>query len=191
MGEQVSTMAKQWFILSVGPNREEKVKRNLWARAQSMDLTRVISEPRVVTERVTEIKGGQRRSVERKVYAGYIMVEIETGEDGSIPPEVWHLIRETPGPINFVGSQDKPQPMAPHEVARMLQQIERLREEPEKLTVDFEKGDHVRIKEGSFENFEGTVEEVHPEKGQVKVTIMVFGRPTPIDFEYWKVEKTE
>jgi transcriptional antiterminator NusG len=73
----------------------------------------------------------------------------------------------------------------------MLQQIERLREEPEKLTVDFEKGDHVRIKEGSFENFEGTVEEVNPEKGTVKVTIMVFGRPTPIDFEYWKVEKTD
>ncbi len=184
-------MAKQWFILSVGPNREEKVKRNLWARAQTNDLTRIISEPRVVTERVTEIKGGQRRSVERKPYPGYIMVEIETDEDGKIPPEVWHLIRETPGPINFVGSQDKPQPMSSQEVARMLQQIERLREEPEKLTVDFEKGEHVRIKEGSFENFEGTVEEVHPEKGQVKVTIMVFGRPTPIDFEYWKVEKTE
>jgi transcriptional antiterminator NusG len=184
-------VAKQWFILSVGPNREEKVKRHLWTRAQAQDITHLISEPRVVTERVTEIKGGQRRSVERKVYAGYIMVEIATNEDGSIPAEVWHLIRETPGPINFVGSQDKPQPMQPHEVQRMNQQIERLREEPEKLTVDFEKGEHVRVKEGSFENFEGTIEEVNPEKGSVKVTIMVFGRPTPIDFEYWKVENTE
>ena len=185
-------MSKQWFILSVGPNREDKVKRNLWSRAQTLDLAnRIISEPRVVTERVTEIKGGQRRTVERKVYAGYIMVEIETDENGNVPPEIFHLIRETPGPISFVGSQDKPQPMAPHEVARMQQQMARLDEEPDKITVDFEKGDHVRIKEGSFENFEGAVEEVNPEKGTVKVTIMVFGRPTPIDFEYWKVEKSE
>jgi transcriptional antiterminator NusG len=187
-------MTKQWYILRVGTNREEKVRRNLWARAQTNDLTDKISKLLVVTERVTEIKGGQRRTVERKVYPGYVMAEIETLDDGSIPPEVWHLIRETPGQIKFVGTLDKPekpQPMAPDEVAKMLQQVERLREEPEKLTVDFEKGEHVRVKEGSFENFEGTVEEVHPEKGMVKVTVMVFGRPTPIDFEYWKVEKAD
>lgn len=188
-------MSKQWFILRVGTNREEKVKRNLWTRARLNDLTDKLSQLVVVTERVTEIKNGARRTVERKVYPGYVMAEIEVGEDGSIPSEVWHLIRETPGQIKFVtGSPDKPDkpiPMQPDEVKKMQDQVNRLQQEPEKLTVDFEKGEHVRVKEGSFENFEGTVEEVHPEKGMVKVTVMVFGRPTPIDFEYWKVEKAE
>lgn len=187
-------MSKQWYILRVGTNREEKVKRNLWARAQTNDLTDKISNLLVVTERVTEIKSGQRRTVERKVYPGYVMAEIETLEDGTIPPEVWHLIRETPGQIKFVGTLDKPekpQPMLPEEVTKMLRQVEMLQTQPETIAVDFEKGDHVRVKEGSFENFQGTVEEVHPEKGLVKVTVMVFGRPTPIDFEYWKVEKAD
>src|SRR5579862_9643615 len=132
-----SLMSKHWSILRVGTNREEKVRKNRWARAQTNDLTDKIPRLLVVTERVTEIKGGQRRTVERKVYPGYVMAEIETQEDGTIPPEVWHLIRETPGQIKFVGTLDKPekpQPMAPDEVTKMLQQVERLREEPEKLT---------------------------------------------------------
>jgi len=188
------TMSKQWYILRVGTNREDKVAKNLSARAKAHDLTGMIPNLLVVKEKVTEIKNGQRRTVERKVYPGYVMAEIETGEDGTIPPEVWHLIRETPGQIKFVGTPDKPdkpQSMGPDEVAKMLAQRDRVSQEQPQLTVDFEKGEHVRVKEGSFENFEGTVEEVHPEKGMVKVTVMVFGRPTPIDFEYWKVEKAE
>jgi transcriptional antiterminator NusG len=188
-------MSKQWYILRVGTNREDKVAKNLWSRARSNDLTEKVSRLLVVKEKVTEIKNGQRRTVERKVYPGYVMAEIETGEDGSIPPEVWHLIRETPGQIKFVSTQsdkpDRPTPMGPDEVTKMLQQAQRVDQEQPQVNVDFEKGEHVRVKEGSFENFEGTVEEVHPEKGMVKVTVMVFGRPTPIDFEYWKVEKAE
>jgi transcriptional antiterminator NusG len=187
-------MSKQWYILRVGTNREDKVAKNLAARARAHDLLGMIPQLLVVKEKVTEIKNGQRRTVERKVYPGYVMAEIETGEDGSIPPEVWHLIRETPGQIKFVGTPDKPdkpQPMGPDEVTKMLAQRDRVTQESPQIAVDFEKGEHVRVKEGSFENFEGTVEEVHPEKGLVKVTVMVFGRPTPIDFEYWKVEKAE
>jgi transcription termination/antitermination protein NusG len=189
-----SIMARHWYILRVGTNREDKVAKNLWTRARANDLTEKMCSLLVVKEKVTEIKNGQRRTVERKVYPGYVMAEIETAEDGSIPPEVWHLIRETPGQIKFVGTPDKPdkpQPMGPDEVTKMLQQAQRVNQEQPQLTVDFEKGEHVRVKEGSFENFEGTVEEVHPEKGMIKVTVMVFGRPTPIDFEYWKVEKAE
>ncbi|MBI3725120.1 transcription termination/antitermination factor NusG, partial [bacterium] len=144
-------MAKNWYILRVGTNREEKVRRNLWARAQTNDLTDKVSKIIVVTEKVTEIKAGQRRTVERKVYPGYVMAEIETNEDGTIPPEVWHLIRETPGQIKFVGtldSPDKPQPMAPEEVSKMMLQVERVTQEEPGLTVDFEKGEHVRVKEG-------------------------------------------
>jgi transcription termination/antitermination protein NusG len=187
-------MSRQWYILRVGTNREDKVAKNLWTRARQNDLTEKLCSLLVVKEKVTEIKNGQRRTVERKVYPGYVMAEIETSEDGSIPPEVWHVIRETPGQIKFVGTPDKPdkpQPMGPDEVTKMLQQAQRVNQEQPQLTVDFEKGEHVRVKEGSFENFEGTVEEVHPEKGMIKVTVMVFGRPTPIDFEYWKVEKAE
>ncbi len=187
---------KQWFVLRVGTNREKRVKKQLNSRIAANDLGEQISEILVVTERVTEIKAGNRRTVERKVYPGYVMAEIVVDDEtGEIPPDVWHLIRETPGQIKFVGSPDrpnKPQPLTPDEVAKMQQQLARLEAEEEgSVTIEFEVGEQVRIREGSFENFEGSVEELQPEKGMVKVSIMVFGRPTPIDFECWKVEKVE
>jgi transcriptional antiterminator NusG len=191
----MSTMVKRWFVLRVGTNREKRVKKQLNSRIQTQDLSGMISELLVVTERVTEVKAGNRRTVERKVYPGYIMAEIVVDpETGEVPPEVWHLIRETPGQVKFVGSPDrpnKPQPLTDDEVAKMQQQMARLDAEDETVSIDFEVGEQVRIREGSFENFEGTVEELQPEMGIIKVSIMVFGRPTPIDFECWKVEKTE
>lgn len=188
-------MQKQWFVLRVGTNRENRVKKQLWSRIQTADLQHLISEPLVVTERQTEIKGGKRRTVERKVYPGYVMCQIAIDDEGKIPVEVWHLIRDTPGQIKFVGHSpdepDKPTPLEQSEVDKMLQQVARLEVEDEAVSIDFEVGETVRIREGSFENFEGTVEEIQPDKGMVKVSIMVFGRPTPIDFEVWKVEKVE
>lgn len=187
-------MSKRWFVLRVGTNRENRVKKQLWSSIQTHDLTSKVPQLLVVTERVTEIKGGQRKTVERKVYPGYVMAEIEVDEDGKIPPEVWHLIREMPGQIKFVGNPDdpdKPQPLGPDEVSKMLAQVERLKAEEPVTTMDFTVGEHVVIREGSFENFEGTVEELLPDKGLVKVSIMVFGRPTPIDFESWKLEKKQ
>jgi len=187
-------MTKRWFVLRVGTNRENTIKKQLWQRIQTNDLQEIIPELLVVTERQTEIKGGQRRTVERKVYPGYIMAQIQVDDEGKVPSEVWHLIREAPGQVKFVGldpdEPDKPQPLGPDEVEKMLGQVARLEEEETgAYTIDFEVGETVRIREGSFENFEGTVEELMPEKGMVKVSIMVFGRPTPIDFEVWKVEK--
>ena len=188
-------MSKRWFVLRVGTNRENRLKKTLWNRVQTMDLQHLISNLLVVTERVTEIKNGQRKTVERKVYPGYVMAEIEVDEEGKIPPEVWHLIRETPGQIKFVGTPDapdRPSPLEQAEVEKMLQQQARLdAEEGTEVAFEFEVGQRVRIREGSFENFEGSVEELIPDKGMVKVSIMVFGRPTPIDFESWKVEKVE
>jgi transcriptional antiterminator NusG len=191
----VSVGTKRWFVLRVGTNRENRTKKQLWSRIQTHDLTEKISQLLVVTEKVTEIKGGQRRTVERKVYPGYVMAEIEVDETGKIVPEVWHLIRELPGQIKFVGSPDepdRPSPLGPDEVEKMLAQVARINaEEPGTSFIDFKVGEQVRIKEGSFENFEGTVEELDPTKGMVKVSIMVFGRPTPIDFEAWKVERVQ
>ena len=190
------SLVKRWFVLRVGTNREKRVKKQLMTRIQAKDLGELISEILVVTERVTEIKAGNRRTVERKVYPGYVMAEIAVDEEtGEIPPDVWHVIRETPGQIKFVGSPDRPnqpQPLSEDEVAKMQQQVARLDAEEEgSVTIEFEVGEQVRIREGSFENFEGSVEELQPDKGMVKVSLMVFGRPTPIDFECWKVEKIE
>ena len=190
------TLNYEWFVLRVGTNREGRVQKQLTARIRTNDLQEKIPQLLVVTERQTEIKGGKRRTVERKVYPGYIMAQIEVDDEGKVPAEVWHLIRETPGQIKFVGlspdEPDKPKPMTADEVDKMLQQVKRLADEDgEEVAIDFEVGEMVRIREGSFENFEGSVEELQPDKGMVKVSIMVFGRPTPIDFEVWKVEKVE
>lgn len=193
----MATTTKRWFVLRVGTNRENRVKKQLWSRIQTHDLQDKICDLLVVTERVTEIKGGNRRSVERKVYPGYVMAQIEVDDEtGKIPAEVWHLIRETPGQIKFLyadpNEPDKPQPLGQDEVEKMLNQVATAAaEESGQVSIDFEVGERVRIREGSFENFEGNVEELQPEKGMVKVSIMVFGRPTPIDFEVWKVEKVE
>ena len=118
------------------------------------------------------------------------MVQIAVDETGEIPSDVWHLIRETPGQINFVGDADRPQPLTDKETKRMQQQVARFEAEEVSVDLEFEVGERVRIREGAFESFKGVVEGLQPEKGMVKVSIMVFGRATPIDFECWKIEKT-
>lgn len=182
-------MPAEWFILRTGTGREDKIRRHIWQRAQAANLTDKLLQLLVLKERVTDIRGGKKRSYKRKIYPGYVMAQIETDEEGEISPEVWHLIRETPGSVKFVGHQNMPSPMSPEEVDKMMQQLKQETDAPEHVNVDYQKGDRVRIKEGSFENFEGSVEEVNADKGLVCVSILVFGRPTRIDFEYWKVEK--
>ena len=185
-------MSTHWFTLHVGTNREEKARRPLAARVAANDLARLIPSLVVVSEKLVEVRDGERLTRERKVYPGYVLTEIETLEDGTIPPAVFHLIRETLGRAPFVGAPDqpdRPRPLSPEEVASLTRRLERAPEVP--VTVDFERGERVRVKEGSFAGFDGTVEVVVPEKGLVRVSVLVFGRPTAIDFEYWKVEKTD
>lgn len=182
-------MGFQWFILRTGTGREDKIRRHVWQRAQAQNLTHLMKEPIVLKERIADIKAGKKRTRVQKLYPGYVMVNILVDDEGEIPTEIWHLIRDTPGQVKFAGPQNTPEPMTDEEVNKMLAQKEKATEEPDKVTVDYKKGDRVRIKEGSFENFTGEVEEVNPEKGQVSVSILVFGRPTRIDFEYWKVER--
>ncbi|RME75977.1 MAG: transcription termination/antitermination factor NusG [Planctomycetota bacterium] len=181
-------MAKQWFVMQVTPGREDTVKEALWKRIQTHNLEHKISTLMVPTERVTEIKGGKRRTRTTRVYPGYIMAEIETDEEGRIPEDVWFLIRDTPGAGRFLGSQNKPTPMSPEDVDRMLfREAEAITQEAT-VKIDFEPGDQVKIKEGPFENYDGTIEEVYPAKGMVKVVVTIFGRPTPVELEYWQVE---
>lgn len=184
-------MSRRWFILKVGVNREEKVRRSLMARVQSNQMQDLVPEVLVVMERVIEIKAGQRRSVQRRVYPGYVMTEIDVEEDGSIPPAVWHAIRELPGRVAFVGSSDKPQPMSPDEVSTMMRRLETLSRPEVPVVVDLKRGDRVQVKEGSFAGVDGIVEDVVAEKGLVRVMVPFCGRVTPIDFELWKVEKRD
>ncbi len=188
MRGSTSAMAKQWFVLRVQAGREDTVKEALWTRIQTHDLESKLSTLMVPTEKVTEIKGGQRKTRNMKSFPGYIMAEVETDEKGNIPDEVWFLIRETPGVGDFLGSYNKPSPMSPQDVDRMLfREAEAITAEPQ-VKIDFSPGDRVKIKEGPFENFDGTIEEVFPQKGIVKVIVTIFGRPTPVELEYWQVE---
>jgi transcriptional antiterminator NusG len=180
-------MAKKWFILRVQSNREDSVRESLLKRIQAIKLGDLVDRVIVPTEKISEIKGGKRRIAERKLYPGYIMVEMETEDNGRIPEKVWFMIKETPGIGDFLGSRTKPTPMKDNEVARMLEALEEKEEAP-KIKIGFRSGDSVRIKEGPFENFDGYVEEINPAKGLVKVVVTIFGRATSIELEYWQIE---
>jgi len=175
-------MPKEWYVLRVASGREETVKEGLVRKIQIAGLEEQIPTVLVPTERVSEIKGGKKRYRERKLYPGYIIVEMDLTDD------VWYLIKDTPGIGDFVGSHQNPQPLSPPEVDKILNTIKGKEEAPE-VKIDLEAGDGVKIKEGPFENFDGTVDEVFPTKGQVRVIVTIFGRPTPCDLEYWQVEK--
>ncbi len=175
-------MAKQWYVLRVQSGREEKVKNTLARKVQLAGLEDRVTNILVPTENVTEIKGGRKRIRERKLYPGYIMVEMELDD------EVWFTIRDTPGIGDFVGAYGRPVPMEPEEVERILKGQEQKEEQPV-VKIDLERGQSVKIKEGPFENFDGIVEEVNPAKGLVKVIVTIFGRATPVELEYWQVEK--
>ena len=174
-------MSKQWYVVRVQSGREDKVRENLLKQIKAMGLDEQISNVIVPTEKVTEIRGGRKTVREKKTYPGYLMIEMD------LTDQTWFLVRETPGIGDFLGLR-KPVPMSPHEVERMVSDAAAPEDKP-KIRIDFQKGDSVRIKEGSFENFDGIMEEVIPDKGLVRVTITIFGRPTPVELEYWQIEK--
>ena len=133
-------------------------------------------------EEAREMRGGKKRYKERKLYPGYIIVEMDLTDD------VWYMIKETSGIGDFVGSYQKPIPLSPPEVEKILNTLKGKDESPE-VKIDLTAGDGVKIKEGPFENFDGVVDETFPAKGTVRVIVTIFGRATPVDLEYWQVEK--
>lgn len=180
-------MPKDWFVLRVQSNKEDKVKAALEERIASQGMESLISNILVPSEKVSEVKGGQKKIMEKKIYPGYLMAEIEVDEHGEIPKEVWYLLRETPGAGDFVGGKHKPVPMASYEAERILAEMEGGAEIP-KAKIDFNKGDKIRIKDGPFENYDGIVEEVLFDSGRIKIVLNIFGRATPVELEYWQVE---
>ncbi len=194
-------MSLKWFVVRVLSGREESVVQSLNKRIQAAGLQKKIPKVLVPYEMVSEIRGGKRRVKKRKIYPGYVLVQMEVPDDegaegdvlkeGSgevrIDEDVWYLLRDTPGFGDFVGGK-KPMPLVDEEAERMLKMMEDPSTQPVPR-IKLNRGDPVKIKEGPFENFDGVVEEVNPEKGIVKVVVAIFGRSTPVELEYWQVEQ--
>ena len=172
-----------WYVLKVQSSREDTIRDALERRVKIQGLQKFFGRIVVPTEKITEIRNNKKRVVERKTYPGYIMVEMELNE------KTWFVVRETPGVGDFVGAHQKPTQMTETEVKQMLGQETAKTEEAPRVRIDVERGDRVKIKDGPFENFEGTVEEVIEARGLVKVMLIIFNRPTPVDLEYWQVER--
>jgi transcriptional antiterminator NusG len=177
-----------WYVLRVASNKEEQVREALARKVQVEGLESIIGRIVVPMEQVKRIRGGKQRVHKRKLYPGYVFMEMEAKEDGRIPDEAFFIIKETSGVGDFIGTEGVPTAMRDTEVAKMLNEAEKPEETPT-LRVEFKKGDMVKIREGAFENFEGAVEGIDPDRGVVCVIVTIFGRPTPLDIEYWQVEK--
>ena len=172
----------QWFILKVQSNREDSIRDTLLRRISMQGMDKWFGEVIVPKEHVTEFKSGKKRVVWRKLYPGYILVNMILND------ETWYLVRETGGIGDFTGSAGRPSPMLPHDVAKLLNKTEEKADESPRLKIAFKKGDRVKINEGTFENLEGEVEAIDEANGRVTVMLSIFGRSTPVDIEYWQIE---
>lgn len=173
---------KKWYVIHTQTGVENKVKATLEARADLEGKKELIGRILVPTEKVAEIKEGKKKISERKFFPGYILVEME------LTDESWYLVKNTPGISGFVGSGSKPIPLRGEDIDNILRQQEEKTAKP-KPKVEFSVGESVRVKEGAFANFNGTIDEVNPNKGKLQVMVAIFGRSTPVELEYWQVEK--
>jgi len=176
----VGENGKDWYAIHTYSGYEERVKKNLEQRLKFMDSREEIAQVIIPTEEEVEIRGGQRRTVAKKILPGYILVEMVMTD------ESWSIVRNTPGVTGFVGSGGKPVALADEEVEQILKQM---RAETPKVKVGFRPGQSVRVTEGPFADFVGTVDEIGTEKGKVKVLLSLFGRETPVELDFLQVEK--
>lgn len=177
----METVEKKWYVVHTLSGQEQKVKEMLENSIKNQNMQELISEILIPTEHVSEVKGGKKSITTRKFFPGYILVNMAFTE------ETWHLVKHTPGIIGFVGS-GTPVPLHEDEIRDILEQIE-AKKEKVKPKVIFEKGEIVKITDGPFLNFNGAIDEVYPDKGKLKVLVQIFGRTTPVELEYWQVER--
>lgn len=173
-------MEKQWFVIHTYSGYENKVKANLEKRVESMNMGDKIFRVIVPVEDEVQVKEGQKKVVKKKIYPGYVLVEMYMTDDS------WYVVRNTPGVTGFVGAGTKPIPLHSTEVKQILRQMGY--EEP-KISVNYSIGENIRVISGPFENFIGTIEEINAEKGKLKVLISMFGRETPVELDFSQVEK--
>ncbi len=172
----------KWYVIHTQTGIESRVKAHLESRAELAGMKHLVRQVMVPTEKVSEVRSGKKRISERKFFPGYILVQMDLTDDS------WHLVKNTPGISGFVGSGKTPIPLTEQDVSQILNQQEEKTTKP-KPKVEFSTGENVRVKEGAFANFNGTIEEINPDRGKLKVMVAIFGRSTPVELEYWQVEK--
>jgi len=170
----------RWYVVHTYSGYENKVKQNLEQRIRSLGVGDKLFGVIVPTEDEIEIRDGQRRTVQRKIFPGYVLVQMVLSD------ETWHVVRQTPGVTGFVGPGSNPVPLPEHEVQSILKQMEA---EAPKIRVEFTIGQAVRITDGPFTDFEGVVDEINQEKGKVRVLVSFFGRETPIELDFMQIER--
>ncbi len=179
----------QWFVIHVLAGQEQKVHDNLVKRIKTEEMSDLVYEVLIPTERVSEIKRGKKTETTRKFFPGYLIANMYLLDDSKqLVDRTWYFIRETTGVIGFAGTKDRPIPMRDSEVQGMLAQM-REREDKVKPKVSFEVGETVKVADGPFQNQSGIVEEIDPERGRLRVSVNIFGRSAPVDLEYWQVER--
>lgn len=178
--KQAVSKGKDWYIVHTYSGYEERVKRNLEQRVKYMDASDKIFQIVIPTEEEIEIRSGQKRTVTKKIFPGYVLVQMNMDD------ESWHVVRNTPGITGFVGGGNKPNPLSETEVKSILRQME---EGGPKVKVGFRKGESVRVVDGPFTDFIGIVDEINVGKGKVKVMLSLFGRETSVELDFLQVER--
>lgn len=177
-------MSKRWYVVHVYSGMEKSVQRALVDRIARAGLENSFGQILVPSEEVVEVKGGKKSITERRIFPGYVLVEMD------LTDETWHLVKSTPRVTGFLGgSGNRPAPISEKEVEKILSQMEEGVEKP-RPKILFEVGEMVRVKEGPFADFNGNVEEVNYEKSKVRVSVTIFGRATPVELDFAQVEKT-
>ncbi|MEN6461828.1 MAG: transcription termination/antitermination protein NusG [Syntrophomonas sp.] len=171
----------EWYVVHTYSGYENKIKVDLTKRVESMNLQDKIFDIIIPEEQEIEFKGGKKKVVNKKVFPGYIMVNMIMGED------TWVAVRHTPGVTGFVGSGGKPIPLMNEEVTKIFRQMGLIENKPK--IIDIAIGENIRVKSGPFENFEGIVKELLPDRGKVRVNISMFGRETPVELDYEQIDK--
>jgi len=173
---------KKWYVVHTQTGSEEKVKVSLENKLATSEIKDLVSEIIIPTEQVSEIKAGKKKISSRKFFPGYLLLHME------LTKQSWYLVKTTPGITGFLGLGKKPSPISDEEVERILKRTQETQAKPSPK-VAFEEGESVRVTEGPFVNFNGTIDEVNPIRGKLKVGVSIFGRVTPVELEYWQVEK--
>jgi transcriptional antiterminator NusG len=175
-------MAKQWYIVHTYSGYENKVRESLKQRADALGMSEAIGEVLIPTEDVVEMRDGNRVISKKKFFPGYVLINMEMND------ATWHVVKNTPKVTGFVGSATSPVPLTQEEVDRIINQVSVAAEKP-KPKFQFQRGDPVRIIDGPFSNFQGSVDEVNNDRATVKVMVTIFGRSTPVELDFLKVEK--
>ena len=192
--DTIAVEGRRWYVIHTYSGYENKVKANLEHRIQTMDVSDLVFQVVIPTEEEIEIRDGQRRTVAKKVFPGYVlvqMVDLDTMKGGTLEDQqsaqrAWYVVRNTPGVTGFVGAGNDPVPLEDREVRQILRQM---RTEEPRVRVGFNVGQSVRVIDGPFVDFVGVVDEINLEKGKVRVLVSFFGRETPVELDFLQVER--